>query len=431
LTAPYLILPLSGLRLIEASAGTGKTFTLATLFTRLVVERNLRMGQILAVTYTEAATQELRARIRDRLELAARLLETEARPDDDQETVLTRAILERALHGQSKPRLQARLRLAAEDTDLAAIFTIHGFCTRMLREYALESGQGLDERDILPQPGDLHAEVAADLWRRHGAEPESAGILTGLWNTPDELAADVPALAGDLPLYPEPPEHLPEDPRPQLEMAANALKQAIEHHWDTARDSIEAAFDTKIFNGRKARRESFKWAFVDLKFWPYGENRHIEKLAIRQLSSFCNEGKTPPHSPLFDAIQQWYDMDARRRHWLAQNTTVFVHQLRAELRRALNDAKRRQRIQTYDDLIDQLFNALHGSNGDTLAGRIRAQAQAQRTSEDAVRAAFVARQPLGRLGAADEVAALALYLASDESRFTTGAAHIIDGGWSN
>jgi len=67
----------------------------------------------------------------------------------------------------------------------------------------------------------------------------------------------------------------------------------------------------------------------------------------------------------------------------------------------------------------------------SLAGRIRAQAQAQRTSEDAVRAAFVARQPLGRLGAADEVAALALYLASDESRFTTGAAHIIDGGWSN
>ena len=70
---PYLELPLDGLRLIEASAGTGKTFTLATLFTRLVVERHLRMGQILAVTFTEAATQELRRRIRERLDLAARL----------------------------------------------------------------------------------------------------------------------------------------------------------------------------------------------------------------------------------------------------------------------------------------------------------------------------------------------------------------------
>ena len=68
---PYLSLPLEGVRLIEASAGTGKTFTLATLFTRLVVERGLRIGQILAVTFTEAATQELRKRIRERLLLAA------------------------------------------------------------------------------------------------------------------------------------------------------------------------------------------------------------------------------------------------------------------------------------------------------------------------------------------------------------------------
>ena len=60
------------MRLIEASAGTGKTFTLATLVTRLVIERGLRVGQILAVTFTEAATQELRERLRVRLELAAR-----------------------------------------------------------------------------------------------------------------------------------------------------------------------------------------------------------------------------------------------------------------------------------------------------------------------------------------------------------------------
>ena len=46
------------------------------------------------------------------------------------------------------------------------------------------------------------------------------------------------------------------------------------------------------------------------------------------------------------------------------------------------------------------------------------------------RAAFIARQPMGRLGTTDEIAALVVYLASDESAFTTGAAHIIDGGWS-
>ena len=48
----------------------------------------------------------------------------------------------------------------------------------------------------------------------------------------------------------------------------------------------------------------------------------------------------------------------------------------------------------------------------------------------AARAAFIARQPMGRLGTADEIAALAVYLASDESSYTTGAIHVIDGGWT-
>ena len=67
----------------------------------------------------------------------------------------------------------------------------------------------------------------------------------------------------------------------------------------------------------------------------------------------------------------------------------------------------------------------------SLEERIAAQAKAQGATIDAVRAAFVARQPMGRVGKAEEIAALALYLASDESSFTTGHAHVIDGGWSN
>ncbi|WP_322064402.1 SDR family oxidoreductase [Burkholderia ubonensis] len=67
----------------------------------------------------------------------------------------------------------------------------------------------------------------------------------------------------------------------------------------------------------------------------------------------------------------------------------------------------------------------------SLEARIAEQARVRRVSADVVRDAFIARQPMGRIGRADEVAALALYLASDESSFTTGAIHLIDGGWSN
>lgn len=67
----------------------------------------------------------------------------------------------------------------------------------------------------------------------------------------------------------------------------------------------------------------------------------------------------------------------------------------------------------------------------SLAERISAQAQVSGQTTDAVKAAFVARQPMGRLGRAEEIAAMAVYLASDESAFTTGTAQVIDGGMSN
>ena len=62
----------------------------------------------------------------------------------------------------------------------------------------------------------------------------------------------------------------------------------------------------------------------------------------------------------------------------------------------------------------------------SLQDRMRAQGD-----YETARAAFVSRQPMGRIGKAEEIAALVVYLASDESGFTTGAAHVIDGGWSN
>ncbi len=67
----------------------------------------------------------------------------------------------------------------------------------------------------------------------------------------------------------------------------------------------------------------------------------------------------------------------------------------------------------------------------SLRDRIAAQAQASGQTLEQVEAAFIARQPMGRIGRVQEIAALAVYLASDESSFTTGTAQVIDGGWSN
>src|SRR3954466_7095817 len=112
----------SGRLLIEASAGTGKTFTIALLVLRLLLERDgLTIDQILVTTFTELATAELRGRIRDRLKDALLAFQTGESEDD-----LLRQILKNVDRGVATVRLQDAL----AQFDEAPIYTIHGFCQR-------------------------------------------------------------------------------------------------------------------------------------------------------------------------------------------------------------------------------------------------------------------------------------------------------------
>lgn len=383
LNDPYLALPLEGVRLIEASAGTGKTFTLATLFTRLVVEKGWRIGQILAVTFTDAATQELRKRIRERLALAAQLVERAPSEQDSPEVVLTRVILHRqlALGEETPAALARRLQTAADEIDLASIFTIHGFCTRVLREHALESGHTFDPPTLLPSERALHEELAADLWRVHANDPATVDALTWLWSSPEALAGDLATLIKPLPLLPARPTHSVDDPAPQLRLAAAALAEAIETQAEDAQAQIAVAFDRKVFDGRRAKRPSFDKAFGELfagrsaQHWPRGDKSHLGKLLPVQLLAFCKDGMEGqcPASPLFDALQAWWHAADAREQWLRQQATAFLHDLRDEARARLAELKRIGRVQTYDDLIDGVADALDGPHRATLVQQLRAQ----------------------------------------------------------
>ena len=143
---------LKGINLIEASAGTGKTFTLAELYCRLVVEQKLEVSQILVVTYTRAATEELRGRLR------ARLVD-ERKQLSQQE--------------QADPQAIKRLQLAIQSFDEAAIYTIHGFCQRALQDFAFESGHFFD-MEMVADEQELRQAVADDFWRRHVSSADKA-----------------------------------------------------------------------------------------------------------------------------------------------------------------------------------------------------------------------------------------------------------------
>ncbi len=153
-----------GINLVEASAGTGKTFAIAMLVLRFVVEKEIPLENLLIVTFTNAATRELRGRIRRRLVEARDILE--CRVDDERE-VFDQPLRDWSAQFTDKKRRDYAGRLlqqALYSIDQAPVFTIHGFCQRMLTEQALESGQAFD-RELLTDLTSLKQEIAEDYWR--------------------------------------------------------------------------------------------------------------------------------------------------------------------------------------------------------------------------------------------------------------------------
>ncbi|MGH8118734.1 MAG: UvrD-helicase domain-containing protein, partial [Rhodanobacteraceae bacterium] len=187
-----LELPLTGVRLVEASAGTGKTFTIATLYLRLILERGLMPEHIVVATFTRAATAELAVRLRQRLRIASDMLRQEdparARDDDEDERQATRAMIAHALANTDADALAKRAREAELAMDTAVIGTLHAFCNRVLAEFAFETGRALGAPELLEDPRALQQEIVEDFWRGCSTDANAARLLAETWRTPDALA---------------------------------------------------------------------------------------------------------------------------------------------------------------------------------------------------------------------------------------------------
>ncbi len=154
--------------LIEAAAGSGKTYTIQYLFLRLVLERaDLKAGNILVVTFTQAATEELKERIREILKAAANLLGaiSPSRPlDPEKDGDLGRVLAQALAQGASLNLLKERLNSARGSFDEVVIATIHGFCNRILSDYAFECSQRAGV-ELVKESRLFIESVAADYWR--------------------------------------------------------------------------------------------------------------------------------------------------------------------------------------------------------------------------------------------------------------------------
>ncbi len=162
----------NGFTLIEASAGTGKTTTICAIVLRLIAEREIPIERILVTTYTELATAELRGRIREILFRALSGVRGQPIESDVVRTVVANAA--------DNKQLARRLEIALQNFDEAPIFTIHGFCARVLADRAFESGTLFDTQLTTDQSA-LLREIAEDFWRKHFHQDDApvAALLRG------------------------------------------------------------------------------------------------------------------------------------------------------------------------------------------------------------------------------------------------------------
>lgn len=346
-----------GVTLIEASAGTGKTYTITGLFLRLLLEERVRgIDEILVVTFTIAATEELKTRIRSALVDAARVFA--GAPTDDE---LLATLAER--HGEAGLE---RLRTALIDFDNVAIYTIHGFCKRMLEQSAFESGMPF-LTEFLHDEWPLLRRAAQDFWRRNifeRGELLGAVVVERAWGPVtwleeyEDYRKQVRA------------RFLPETPTiDEAEAALTAAAAGVRAAWSRAEVLTELA--PFIFKRDKGpfRHESRELVADRIDSFCGGRSSigvgSILELSRDSLAESLKYPTEPPETDLIGACTAFADA---------------VADLELAIRRAFFDGvtdaftkeKREGNVLTFDDLLQRLEAAVsHPERGAALCDSIR------------------------------------------------------------
>ena len=358
----------TGRSLIEASAGTGKTWTLTALYARLLLEQQLSVSQILVVTYTTAATAELRERIRARL--AELLALYEGTPSTD-------PFLSELHSRHPGEEARRRLLLAVHGFDEAAIFTIHGFCQRALQDAAFEAGGDFDS-ELTQDDREVLDALLADAWRHvlAAADPAWARFLAKQKITPATLRQALRSHLGKPYLRVEPREALSGD---ELNAASLAWERA-ERLWREQ----GAAFVALLREHGGLSQSTHKlgklpvWtAELDAYFADpaalFEQPDGLAKFGAAALHKATKKGFDAPQSALAEAFDQLAEALGAAVPAGRQRLIALQVELLDKLNAELPARKAAQRLLAFDDLLNRLNEALHSPAGADLATTLRTQ----------------------------------------------------------
>ncbi len=383
--------PLTGVCLIEASAGTGKTYTIGGLYLRLILEKGLSADQILVVTFTKAATAELKDRIRNKLIQARDALKT-GKPDDGDPDVqeLIRGLVDPV------PALE-RIRTALMDFDRAAIMTIHGFCLRVLSENAFETG-ALFDTELSEDQSALLQEVAEDFWRIHfyHAPLEWAAYAAGKLGGPSGFQNLIrKAIAPGLRVIPEPVE----SELTHLKAFRDCFNE-LRNLWPTSRMDVapllaDAGLSGTVYGAVKPDSARSGASKRDLKIRSLLEEMDrylsphsigfpvtgIENLSRSKIERSVRKGFDAPVHPLFDRVDQLYSLAELLEAEMEQRMIYLKSMLISFAGKQLESRKKSRNTQFFDDLLVRVHRALQSPQAGLLTRAIQEQYQAALVDE--------------------------------------------------
>jgi exodeoxyribonuclease V beta subunit len=384
--------PLHGSRLIEASAGTGKTWTIAALYVRLVLghggdaafARALLPPEILVMTFTRAATRELTQRVRQRLVEAAAFFRAE--DGDDARDPFLAALAEDCEGVLTRQQAAHRLALAAETMDEAAIFTIDAWCQRMLREHAFDSGSLFDEELVADERG-LFEDAAHDYWRQqvYPLKADGLRVLLGCFGDVGSMKLALRDLVHK-PTISQATGHADSSLGAVIAQAQGEHAQALaalKQGWGERIDAMECWIagqrdaNPKCFNGVKLRAENVAKWFEALRAWvadPWLDEPRLTDAAWKRLTpdgmaDACSKGFAPSIPACFDATAGLQADLARLQpvaHAIIRHACASVARRMALLKSQANQFG-------FADMLERLKTALAGANGEALRARITAQ----------------------------------------------------------
>lgn len=385
---------LAGRHLVEASAGTGKTWNLCGLFLRLLLEDGIAIERILVVTFTHAATAELRDRIRARLAQCRQALSVEHdapehSPEAASDTFIRQLFERLSRQGMDRSTLRIRLEAGLARFDEASIFTIHGFCQRALADVPFSAGQAL-KLEVAQDQSPLIEDVVADFWRERVLSPSAPRPLL------EEIVQsgrDPSILESDLKKrLARPTARLlwPDSADPTTETVAASLPDrflSLQRTWRSRQTELLAAInaDSPGLNGNTFGKDRSRlhaaieawsaWLSQDHPLQPSPDDKQIEALGRLTTQGYkLNKGYTATLCPAFRALAQecLEALSAR----LRQGQAAWIQLRRdsaAVLPERLAQLKKTRQLQTFDDMLGNLHRQLTRPSGEDLARSLRAR----------------------------------------------------------